>query len=112
MSMPTSVLDDPRSAETFPQLVRAAAAAYGDDIAVLLQDEGVPEDSISFAELDRRSAELARGLIARGVGKGSRVGFIYGNGPMFALLLAAIARIGAIAIPFSTLIKSNELVRV
>jgi acyl-CoA synthetase (AMP-forming)/AMP-acid ligase II len=112
VSKPKSVLDDPKSAATFPQLVRAAAAAYGDDIAVLLQDEGVPEDSISFAELDRRSAELARGLVARGVGKGSRVGFIYGNGPMFALLLAAIARIGAIAIPFSTLIKSNELVRV
>jgi acyl-CoA synthetase (AMP-forming)/AMP-acid ligase II len=110
--MEESAAGDPRSAETFPQLVRATGAAYGDQIAIALEGDTVADDSISFAELDRRSAEIARGLIARGVGKGSRVGFIQGNGPMFALLLAAIARIGAIAVPISTLIKSNELVRV
>jgi acyl-CoA synthetase (AMP-forming)/AMP-acid ligase II len=103
-------LDDPKAARTFPQLVRAAAAAYGDDVAVVYR--GDAEEKVSFIELDRRSAELARGLVARGVGKGTRVGFIWGNGPTFAVLLAAIARIGAIAIPISTLIKSNELVRV
>lgn len=112
MSTGIGVLKDPRSATTFPQLIRAAAAAYGDDVAIILRGETIPDESVSFAELDRRSAELARGLIARGVGKGSRVGFIYGNGPSFALMLAAIARIGAIAIPISTLIKANELVRV
>jgi acyl-CoA synthetase (AMP-forming)/AMP-acid ligase II len=105
-------LDDPRSANTFPQLIRAAAAAYGDDLAITLKGETIPDESLSFRALDRKSAELARGLIARGVGKGMRVGFIYGNSPSFALMLAAIARIGAIAIPISTLIKSNELVRV
>ena len=103
-------LDDPRAATTFPRLVRAAAAAYGDETAIVYR--GDAEEALSFAELDRRSADLARGLIARGVGKGTRVGFIWGNNPGFALLLAAIARIGAIAIPISTLIKSNELVRV
>jgi acyl-CoA synthetase (AMP-forming)/AMP-acid ligase II len=103
--------DDPRKAQTMPQLIRAAAALYGDDIAVTLKrDDG--ESAASFAELDRESAVIARGLIARGVGKGSRIGFIHGNGPDFALMLAAIARIGAIAIPISTLIRSNELVRV
>jgi acyl-CoA synthetase (AMP-forming)/AMP-acid ligase II len=103
---------DPRAATTFPQFVRAAAAAYGDDLAIVHQGEDGPDEALSFTELERRSAELARGLLARGVGKGTRVGFIYGNGPSFAVLLAAIARIGAIAIPISTLIKSNELVRV
>ncbi|MBU6266416.1 MAG: acyl--CoA ligase, partial [Sphingomonadales bacterium] len=49
---------------------------------------------------------------ARGVGKGTRVGFIAGNGPKFALWLAATARIGAVAIPISTMIRANELVRV
>ena len=102
----------PASATTFPQLIRATAAAYGDDIAVRFQADDVPDETISFAQLDKRSAELARGLLARGVGKGSRVGFIYGNGPGFALMLAAIARIGAIAIPISTMIRANELVRV
>jgi acyl-CoA synthetase (AMP-forming)/AMP-acid ligase II len=104
--------DDIRLAKTFPQLIRAAAAAYGDDLALSLKGEGIKDQEISFAELDRQSAELARGLLARGVGKGTRVGFIFGNGPSFALMFAAIARAGAIAVPISTLIKANELVRV
>lgn len=107
-----SGIDDIRLAKTFPQFIRAAAAAYGDDVALNLAGDAIENQSISFAELDRQSAELARGLLARGVGKGTRVGFIYGNGPSFALMFAAIARAGAIAIPISTLIKSNELVRV
>jgi acyl-CoA synthetase (AMP-forming)/AMP-acid ligase II len=112
VSRDDGILDDPNLATTFPQFVRAAAAAYGDDIALKLEGETIADESISFAELDRKSAALARGLIARGVGKGSRVGFIYGNGPWFALLLAAISRAGGVAIPISTLIKANELVRV
>ena len=110
--MTTGIQDDPREATTFPQLVRRAATAYGDDVAITLQGETIPDDAITFAELDRQSAELARGLIARGAGKGSRIGFIYGNGPRFAVMLAAIARIGAVAVPISTMIRANELVRV
>ena len=103
---------DPQSATTFPQMLRAAAVAYGEDLAVTLQGEGISDEAVTFAGIERESAALARGLIARGVGKGSRVGFIYGNGPSFAVMLAAIARIGAVAIPISTMIRANELVRV
>lgn len=102
---------DPQSATTFPQMLHAAAAAYGDDLAVTLQGDGV-EEAVSFAGIERQSAVLARGLLARGVGKGSRIGFIYGNGPSFVVTFAAIARIGAVAIPISTMIRANELVRV
>lgn len=103
---------DPMSATNFPQMIRAAAAAYGEDPAVTLQGEGIEDEAVTFAGIERQSAVLARGLIARGVGKGSRIGFIYGNGPAFAVVLAAIARIGAVAIPISTMIRANELVRV
>ncbi len=102
----------PHTAKTMAQLLRACAAAYGDDCAVKILAEDGPAPSISFAELERRSAEIARGLIARGIGKGNRIGFIMGNGPDFALMLAAASRIGAIAIPVSTMIRANELVRV
>ena len=102
----------PPDAKTFPQLIGAAAAAFRDDIAVILEGQTVPDDAITFNELNRKSALIARGLVARGVGKGNRVGFIQGNSPTFAVLLAAIARIGAVAVPISTLIKGNELVRV
>lgn len=99
-------------AQTFPQLIRAAAAAYGDAVAITLTGTTVPDDALTFSQLERKSAELARGLIAWGVGKGTRVGFIHGNGPGFALMLFAISRIGAVAVPISTLIRANELVRV
>lgn len=112
MSRPAIELADPQSASTFPQFVRATAAAYGDDLAIALKGETVADESLTFSELERKSAALAKGMIARGVGKGTRVGFILGNGPSFALVLAAISRIGAIAIPISTLLKQNELVRV
>ena len=38
-------------------------------------------DRIGYAEADRRSAELARGLIALGARKGTHVGLLYPNGP-------------------------------
>jgi acyl-coenzyme A synthetase/AMP-(fatty) acid ligase len=110
--MANEVSVDPQSAVTLPQMIRATAAAYGDDAAVTLQGDGIPDEFISFAGIERQSAKVARGLIARGIGKGSRIGFIYGNGPSFVVMLAAIARIGAVAIPISTMIRANELVRV
>jgi acyl-CoA synthetase (AMP-forming)/AMP-acid ligase II len=99
-------------ADNFPRLIRAAAACYRDDVAITLKGETIPDDSATFLELESKSAQLAKALIAFGVGKGARVGFIYGNGPSFAIVLAAISRIGAIAIPISTLVKANELVRI
>lgn len=110
--MQTDPVAECQAATTLPQLIRAAAAAYGDEPAITLRGESGPDESASFAELESRSAALARGLIARGAGKGARIGFIYGNGPNFAVMLGAIARIGAVAIPISTMIRANELVRV
>ena len=101
----------PGAARTFPELIRSAAAAYGDAVAITLETE-TGSESATFTDLDQQSAQLARGLLARGVGKGARVGFIFGNGPGFATALAAIARIGAVAVPISTMIRANELIRV
>jgi acyl-CoA synthetase (AMP-forming)/AMP-acid ligase II len=112
MSVNGESVADPSLAQTLPQLVRAAAAAYGDEVAITLQPESGPVEALTFREVDDQSSVLARGLLARGVGKGTRVGFICGNGPQFLLMLAAVSRIGAIAIPISTMIKANELVRV
>ncbi len=112
MNIDQPAAGSPEAATTFPQLIRATAAAYGDAPAIRLDGAAIPDEPLSYSQIERKSAQLARGLLARGVGKGSRVGFIYGNGPSFAVTLAAIARIGAIAIPISTMIRANELVRV
>ncbi|TGD75303.1 long-chain fatty acid--CoA ligase [Mangrovimicrobium sediminis] len=102
----------PETASTFPQFIRAIAAAYGDAVAVRFQDPALPEETITFAALERESARLARALLARGAGKGTRIGFIAANSVGFVVQFCAIARIGAIAVPLSTLLKSHDLVRV
>jgi len=66
-------------------------------------------DRISYAEADRRSAELARGLIALGAGKGTHVGLLHPNGTEFVVGMLAAARIGAVVVPFSTFVTAREL---
>ncbi len=66
-------------------------------------------DRISYAEADHRSAELARGLIAFGAGKGTHLGLLYPNGTEFVVGMLAAARIGAVVVPFSTFATAREL---
>ncbi|EUA87241.1 AMP-binding enzyme family protein [Mycobacterium ulcerans str. Harvey] len=66
-------------------------------------------DRISYAQADLRSAELARGLIALGIGKAAHVGLLYPNGSDFAIGMLAAARIGAVVIPISTFVTPREL---
>lgn len=110
MNRPQS--SNPTEATTFPELIRSAATTYGNATAITLDTDDGKTESLSFEDLEKQSAQLARGMLAHGIGKGARVGLLYGNSPSFALLLAAIARTGAVAIPISTFIKADELVRV
>jgi acyl-CoA synthetase (AMP-forming)/AMP-acid ligase II len=66
-------------------------------------------DRVSYTQADRRSAELARGLIALGAGKGTHVGLLYPNGSDFVVGMLAAARIGAVVVPFSTFATTREL---
>ena len=61
----------------------------------------VGEERLSWTALERRSAELARGLLARGIGHGDRIGVVLGNCAEFVLVLCAAARIGAIMVPIN-----------
>jgi acyl-CoA synthetase (AMP-forming)/AMP-acid ligase II len=89
---------------TIPALLRARVAARGD--AVLLVCD---YDVLGYAEADRRSAALARGLLAAGAGKGTHVGILHPNGSAFAVAWLAAARIGAVAAPLSTFSTAAEL---
>ena len=66
-------------------------------------------ERLSYLEADRRSAQLARGLIALGAGKGSHVGVLFPNGAAWIVAMLAAARIGAVVIPFSTFAAAPEL---
>jgi acyl-CoA synthetase (AMP-forming)/AMP-acid ligase II len=66
-------------------------------------------ERLSYAEADQRSAQLARGLIALGAGKGTHVGVLFPNGAAWIIAMLAAARIGAVVIPFSTFATAPEL---
>ena len=66
-------------------------------------------ERLSYAEADRRSAHLARGLLALGAGKGTHVGILYPNDLDWVVAMLAAARIGAVVIPFSTFATAPEI---
>jgi acyl-CoA synthetase (AMP-forming)/AMP-acid ligase II len=89
---------------TVPEFLRACSARFGDRPLIALGDA-----RISYAEADARSARLARALLARGVGKGTRVGVLFPNGPDWVVAWLAVARIGAVAVPLNTFYQAREL---
>lgn len=90
---------------TIPLLVERNALQHGAKRALVSDDR-----SITHAELDDASAELASRLLAAGVNKGDRVGLLMPNGIEWATTAMAVMRIGAVLVPLSTLLRPPELV--
>jgi acyl-CoA synthetase (AMP-forming)/AMP-acid ligase II len=81
-----------------------ATDAFGSQELSVLGD-----DRIIYREAERRSGELARALFAAGIGKGARVGVLAPNGPDLSVVLMAITRMGAVAVPINTFYMPAEL---
>jgi fatty-acyl-CoA synthase len=64
---------------------------------------------LSYADVAGQSGLLADGLVALGVCPGDRVGVVMANYPEFVAVKFAIARAGAIAVPFNYLYRLDEL---
>ena len=77
---------------TLPGLFRAFCELHAANEAVVAGDE-----RLSFADLDRISDRLARGLAARGIAKGDRVAIAMRNCPSWVVSYMAIVKAGAIA---------------
>jgi acyl-CoA synthetase (AMP-forming)/AMP-acid ligase II len=67
------------------------------------------DEVLSYVAAERRSALLARGLVALGADKGTHVGLLYPNGGDFVIGMFAAARIGAVVVPFTTFATTREL---
>ena len=67
------------------------------------------ERTLSYSETDAWATRLADGLVSVGVRPGDRVGIIMANYLHFAPMKFAIARAGAVAIPFNFLYRTDEL---
>ncbi|MBX7430556.1 acyl--CoA ligase [Mycobacterium sp. Y57] len=66
-------------------------------------------ERLGYAEAFACSAAWARRLIDAGAGKGTHVGLLFPNGAQFVVVMLAVARIGAVLVPFSTFSTPPEL---
>lgn len=89
---------------SLPHFIRTRSERFGDNPLILLG-----EQRISYRDAAEQSARLARGMLASGLGKGSRVGLLMPNGPDWLVAWLAAARIGAIVVPMNTFYKPREL---
>lgn len=89
---------------SIPVFLRSCVDRFGERPLILLNDH-----RICYAEADARSAKLARGLLASGVGKGGRIGLLMPNGPDWVVAWLAATRIGAVVVPLNTFYKPREL---
>ena len=89
---------------TIGALLRARAAERGPAPLLVCDDE-----TLTYADAEARSAELARALIAAGAGKGTHLALLLPNGAAFVVAWLAAARIGAVTIPYSTFSTPAEL---
>jgi acyl-CoA synthetase (AMP-forming)/AMP-acid ligase II len=68
-----------------------------------------PTTRITYADLDATTRQVAVGLAAAGVTKGSRVGLIMPNSVGWVTIALALTRVGAVLVPLSTLLQPPEL---
>lgn len=89
---------------TLAEFLRRSAAEFGERPFVITDDR-----TASYAEVDAWATRLADGLSVLGVRPGDRVGILMANYLEFVPVKFAIARAGAIAIPFNYLYRQDEL---
>jgi acyl-CoA synthetase (AMP-forming)/AMP-acid ligase II len=94
-------------ASTVPRLFANAVATRGAHDAI-----ATPAGTLSYAELDERSARMARALLAIGAGKGTRIALIAPDGIFWLTAYLASLRIGALITLVSTLCTPPELAHI
>jgi acyl-CoA synthetase (AMP-forming)/AMP-acid ligase II len=108
--MVTHIGEDLRVTEprpTVPALLARCVRDFGHQAYVV-----TPTDRLTYEQAEQRSAAVARWLLGRGVGKGSRVGLFFANGVEWVVWWLAVSRIGAVAVPLSTTYAPAELAKV
>ncbi|MEZ0366631.1 class I adenylate-forming enzyme family protein [Mycobacterium sp. pUA109] len=100
-------MDTAESPTTFPALFAAVVAARPKHDALV-----APDETLSYRELDRRSARMARALLAVGAGKGTRIGLLAPDSALWLTVFYGALRIGALVTPISTLTTPSELAQI
>jgi fatty-acyl-CoA synthase len=97
---------EPLLGETIGANLAASAARRPDHEALVECSSG---RRWSYAELDTWATDVARGLLARGVGTGDRVGIWSPNCAEWVALQYATARIGVVLVNVNPAYRTSEL---
>ena len=89
---------------TIGELIRSRAQSFGSRDFLVCDEE-----RLTYVEADRRSAMLARALLAVGAGRSTHIGILMPSGAAFVCAWLAASRIGAVAAPISTFTTADEL---
>jgi crotonobetaine/carnitine-CoA ligase len=98
------MIDFPLEDRTIPKILAAAAEAQPGTPFILIRDQ-----THSYAQTDTLTTQLAFGLRAWGVARGSRVAIILDNSPEYVFTLLALAKLGALSIPVNTAARGEQL---
>ena len=79
------------------------------DAVAILDRTGMWPEAVTREQLRGMSQALARGLLARGVGPGDRVGVLLGQDPLCAAAHLAAWTIGAVSVPLFKLFRREAL---
>lgn len=92
---------------TIPALLAQSVRLFGQETYVV-----TPTERVTYEQAEQRSAHIARWLLQEGVGKGSRVGLFFTNDVEWITWWLAVSRIGALAVPMSTMYTPAEIAKV
>ncbi len=116
---PSSIISGPPLSEeqgigdlTLSGWFRSVCEAGGDAEALVFYEGGLASGeriSWSYADLWARACEVARALIAAGIGKGTRVGILMTNRPEFISAAFGTSLAGGVATTMSTFSTATEL---
>jgi long-chain acyl-CoA synthetase len=93
--------------QTLAELLRWRASRHP-DICALRE----PGRSLTYAELERSTTEIANGLIAAGIQPGDRVAILDKNSVAYVELIFALAKCGAVAAPVNWRLTAREAAQV
>ena len=106
VSYASGTSDVPLLGETIGENLDRTVARFGDREALVDVSSG---RRWTYTEFDAAVTEVAHGLLARGVGKGDRVGIWAPNCAEWVLVQYATAKIGAILVNVNPAYRTHEL---
>ncbi|HPE47971.1 MAG TPA: class I adenylate-forming enzyme family protein [Hyphomonas sp.] len=90
----------------FHDFVRLNGKWYPDKPAIITED-----GTLSWGELDRRSSQVANGLLDRGIGKGASVAILMSNCTEYVEIMYGVLKAGAVIVPLNLAVNEDGLVR-